>query len=225
SPIVSVNVPGQRKMGSVGRPIPGCRVVIDPSASTDGKSGEITVYGPNVMKGYYKLKADTDAVFTADGGFRTGDLGYLDEENYLYITGRIKEQYKLENGKYVVPAPLEELIKLSPFVANVMIYGENKPFNVAVIAPNMDALRDWAKQNAIGGKSDDELLVDDRVRAKMKEELDKVSSEFKGYERIRSFALVAEDFTLANDMLTPKLSVKRRNVMARWGKEIDKLYA
>jgi long-chain acyl-CoA synthetase len=225
SPIVSVNVPNARRMGSVGQPIPGCRVVIDKAGTGDPKIGEVVVYGPNVMQGYYKLPEDTAAVFTPDGGFRTGDLGYLDEDNYLYITGRIKEQYKLENGKYVVPAPLEEVIKLSPFVANVLVYGDNKPFNVALLVPNLDAVREWARAHGLGDKSDEQLLGDERVRSKMKEEVDRVSSDFKGYERIRKFALISEDFTLANDMLTPKLSVRRKNVMKKWGPEIERLYA
>jgi len=224
SPIVSCNVPGHRKLGSVGRPIPGVRVVIDKSLTGDPKNGEIIVYGPNVMQGYHKLKAETEAVFTPDGGFRTGDMGYLDEDNFLYITGRIKEQYKLENGKYVVPAPLEEMLKISPFVSNVMIYGDNKPFNVAVVVPNLDSLKDWAKTSGLGDKKIDSLLADEKVKAKVKEEIDKVSGEFKGYERIRNFVLVAEDFTQENDMLTPKLSVKRRNVLRKWGGELDKLY-
>jgi long-chain acyl-CoA synthetase len=224
SPIVSVNVPGHRKLGSVGRPVQGVRVVIDKVATGDPKNGEIVVYGPNVMQGYYNHKAETDAVFTPDGGFRTGDMGYLDEENYLYITGRIKEQYKLENGKYVVPAPLEEALKLSPFVANVMIYGDNKPFNVALVAANLDTIKDWAKAHGMSDKKPDELLSHDKLRAKIKEELDKLSTEFKGYERIRNFALISEDFTQENGMLTPKLSVKRRNVMQKWGSELEKLY-
>jgi long-chain acyl-CoA synthetase len=225
SPIVSCNVPGHRKFGSVGRPIPGVRVVIDTQATGDPKNGEIIVYGPNVMQGYHKLKAETEAVFTPDGGFRTGDMGHLDDDNYLFITGRIKEQYKLENGKYVVPSPLEELVKLSPFVQNVMIYGDNKPFNVAIIVANVDALKEWGKSNGVSAKKPADLLTDPKVRTKMREELDRVSADFKGFERIRNFALIGEDFTLENDMLTPKLSVKRRNVLLRWQKEIDKLYA
>jgi long-chain acyl-CoA synthetase len=225
SPIVSCNVPGHRKLGSVGRPIPGVRVAIDTDVTGDPKNGEIVVYGPNVMQGYYKNKAETDAVFTSDGGFRTGDMGYLDDDNYLYITGRIKEQYKLENGKYVVPSPLEEFVKLSPFVANVMIYGDNKPFNVALVVANVDALKEWGSHHGVTSKKTEDLLSDPKVRAKMREEIDRVSSDFKGYERIRNFALIAEDFTLENDMLTPKLSVKRRNVWNRWQKEIDRLYA
>jgi long-chain acyl-CoA synthetase len=224
SPIVSTNVPGYRKLGSVGRPIPGVRVVIDKAATGDPKNGEIVVYGPNVMQGYYNHKADTDAVFTSDGGFRTGDMGYLDDDNFLYITGRIKEQYKLENGKYVVPAPLEEALKLSPFVSNVMIYGDNKPFNVALVAANLDNVKEWAKAQGLDGKKVDDLLANEKVRAKVKEELDKLSSEFKGYERIRNFALISEDFTQENGMLTPKLSLKRRNVMQKWGGELEKLY-
>jgi long-chain acyl-CoA synthetase len=224
SPIVSCNVPGHRKLGSVGRPIPGVRVVIDTQATGDAKNGEIVVYGPNVMQGYYKNKAETDAVFTPDGGFRTGDMGYLDDDNYLYITGRIKEQYKLENGKYVVPSPLEELVKLSPFIANVMIYGDNRPFNVALVVANVEALKEWGAHHGVTGKTTEDLLADPKVRAKMREEIDRVSADFKGYERIRNFALIAEDFTLENDMLTPKLSVKRRNVLRRWQSEIDKLY-
>jgi long-chain acyl-CoA synthetase len=224
SPIVSSNIPSHRKLGSVGRPIKGVRVVIDKAVTGDPKNGEIVVYGPNVMQGYYNHKAETDAVFTSDGGFRTGDMGYLDEENFLYITGRIKEQYKLENGKYVVPAPLEEALKLSPFISNIMIYGDNKPFNVALVAANVDNVKEWAKAHGLGDKKIDDLVSDDRLRAKVKEELDKLSVEFKGYERIRNFALISEDFTQENGMLTPKLSVKRRNVMQKWGGELEKLY-
>jgi len=176
------------------------------------------------MHGYHNRPEEDAKIFTADHGLRTGDMGYFDEDGYLYITGRIKEQYKLENGKYVVPAPLEEALKLSPFVANVMIYGDNKPFNVALVAANLDTVKDWAKAHGVGDKKTDELLAHEKVRAKVKEELDKLSGEFKGYERIRNFALIAEDFTQENGMLTPKLSVKRRNVMQKWGSELEKLY-
>jgi long-chain acyl-CoA synthetase len=223
SPIVSVNVPGFRRMGSVGRPIPDVRVMIDKALSDDPKIGEIVVYGPNVMQSYYRRPDETRAVLTKDGGFRTGDLGYLDEEGYLYITGRLKEQYKLENGKFVAPAPLEEKLKLSPFIANVMIYGDNKPFNVAVVAPNFDNLKEWAAREGMSSSQED-LVRNEKVRAKITDEIEKHSTTFKGYERIRKFALVEEDFTQHNDLLTPKLSVKRRKVLDRWGKEIQRLY-
>ncbi|MCZ7684714.1 MAG: AMP-binding protein [Sandaracinaceae bacterium] len=122
-------------MGSVGKPLPGVRIGIDRNVTGDPKHGEIIVHGHNVMKGYHALPEENEKVFTKDGGFRTGDMGYLDEDGFLYITGRIKEQYKLENGKYVVPAPLEELLKLSPFITSAFVHGANKPYNVALVVP------------------------------------------------------------------------------------------
>jgi long-chain acyl-CoA synthetase len=223
SPVVAVNLPNMRRIGSVGKPIPGVKVVIDKTSTADGRDGEIVVYGPNVMQGYYKRPEETRAVMTADGGFRTGDLGYFDEEGYLYISGRIKEQYKLENGKFVVPAPLEEELKLSPFIANVMIYGDNKPFNVALVAPNLDAIKEWAAHEGIAN-GEKELVGSEKVRAKIKAEIDRLSSTFKGYERVRAFTLVSEDFTMQNDLLTPKLSIKRHNILKKWGKDIERLY-
>ena len=107
SPIVSANFPGRRKLGSVGRPIAGVRVMIEPT-SAGGREGEIIVYGPNVMVGYHQRPEENEKALTKQGGLRTGDLGYLDEDGFLYVTGRIKEQYKLQNGKYVMPSPLEQ---------------------------------------------------------------------------------------------------------------------
>ncbi len=200
SPIATVNVPGASKIGSVGRPIPGVRVEIDPATgerkpAENGKparlEGEVVIYGHNVMKGYFKRPEENAAVFTQDGGFRTGDMGYVDPHGFLFITGRIKEQYKLENGKYVVPTPLEEQLKLSPYVANVMVYGDNKPFNVALVVANVPAVRHWAEQHAVSLPGDAEaLLKDDRVRSLLKGEVEKYGSGFKGFESIQDFALI-----------------------------------
>jgi long-chain acyl-CoA synthetase len=235
SPVVSTNYPGTRKIGTVGPPIPGVRVVIDPegghgsaAGNESPAEGEIVVYGPNVMKGYFKHPAETAAAFTADGGFRTGDMGCIDAEGFLSITGRIKEQYKLENGKYVVPTALEEQLKLSPFVANVMVYGDNRPHNVALIVANVAALRQWAGEGA-GHASAlptevDGLLADDRVRALFRREIDKYGAGFKSFEAIRDFALIAEAFTTDNGMLTPKMSLKRRKAIDRYKAELDRLY-
>ena len=224
SPIATANSPLGRKIGSVGQPIPGIRIVIDKTVTGDPVNGEILVYGHNVMKGYHNRKEENDAVFTADGGFRTGDMGYVDDQGFLFITGRIKEQYKLENGKYVVPSPLEEYLKLSGFVANIMIFGANKPYNVAVVVPELDSLKKWAAAEGIATGDVDALLRNERVRTLYKNELEKHSGEFKGYEKVQRFLLVQEDFTLANDMLTPSLKLKRRNVIKRWEKEIEALY-
>ncbi len=216
SPIATANWPNNRKIGSVGKPIPGVKVKI-------ADEGEIIVYGPNVMQGYHNRKEENDAVFTPDGGFRTGDMGKLDEAGFVYITGRIKEQYKLENGKYVVPTPLEEQLKLSPYVANAMVYGDNKPYNVALVVANMDALKNWAKENGVSGDGE-KLLADSKVRALYKKELDHYGEKFKGFEGVKDFALIAEDFTTDNGMLTPSLKVKRRAVLAKWATLIDELY-
>jgi long-chain acyl-CoA synthetase len=224
SPIATANVPGQRKLGSVGRPIPGVRVVIERALTGDPGHGEIVIYGDNVMRGYHNREADTRSVFTEDGGFRTGDLGYLDEDGYLFITGRIKEQYKLANGKYVVPSPLEEQLKVSPFIANALIYGENEPHNVALIVLEPAFLRDWADERGLDAETLEGLTRHPKVKEKLREELDRLSSAFKGYERIRSFSLLAEDFTQENGMLTPSLKLKRRNVIDRYRSELRKLY-
>ena len=225
SPVVSVNTPDARKIGSVGRPLKGVRVVIDKEASGDSVHGEVVIYGPNVMKGYYKLDQETAQVFTKDGGFRTGDLGYLDEGGFLFITGRIKEQYKLENGKYVAPAPLEEQLKLSPYVLNAMVYGDNKLYNVALLVANVDAVKAWASEN---GKSlpaeTDLLLAHADVRALFKGEIERCSAEWKGFEAVKGFMLIGEDFTTTNGMLTPKMSLKRRVIMERYKPMLDALY-
>ncbi len=217
SPITTANWPNSRKIGSVGKPIPGVKVSIT-------GDGEIVVHGPNVMVGYHNRKEENDAVFTSDGGFRTGDMGRLDEDGFVFITGRIKEQYKLENGKYVVPTPLEEQLKLSPYVANVMVYGDNKPFNVALVVANVDAVKAWAKDNGVSESDPEKLLENPKVRALFKKELDTYGEKFKGFEEVRDFALVSEDFTTENDMLTPSLKVKRRAVLAKWGSLLDGLY-
>jgi long-chain acyl-CoA synthetase len=226
SPISTANWPGSRKIGSVGKAIPGVRIEIDPT-QTGGKKaeagrveGEIIVHGPNVMQEYLNRKEENEAVFTKDHGFRTGDMGYLDKDGFLYITGRIKEQYKLENGKYVVPTPLEEELKLSPYITNVMVYGDNKPHNVALVVANVDAVK---KQ--LGTTSSDELLLNDsKVRDLFKAEIEKYSEKFKGFESVQDFVLIDKDFTTENGMLTPSLKLKRRAVLEKWGPTIDELY-
>ena len=176
------------------------------------------------MVGYHGLPEENAKVFTADGGFRTGDMGHLDEDGFLTITGRLKEQYKLENGKYVVPSPLEDQLKLSPFVANSFVFGDNKLYNVALVVPDMPTLGKWAAQHGITDTGD-ALLANERVNALYREEIDKHSAEFKQFEKIKKLKLIGEDFTIENGMLTPKLSLKRRVVLGRYAAELEKLYA
>jgi long-chain acyl-CoA synthetase len=224
SPIATANRPGAHRIGSVGQPIPGVKVVLDKSKADDGKQGEIIVYGPNVMVGYHNRDQENKEVFTDDGGFRTGDLGVLDDDGFLFITGRIKEQYKLENGKYVAPAPLEEQLKLSPFVTNAMVYGDNRLFNVALIVADVEAVKRWAGEHGVSADSDEKLLENARVKEMLQAEVDKASGSFKGFERIKKIAVIGEDFTTQNGMLTPSLKVKRRVVWAKHGPMIEALY-
>ncbi len=217
SPIATANWPGSRKIGSVGKPIPGVKVEITAES-------EILVRGPNVMQGYHNRKEENDAVFTADGAFRTGDMGKLDADGFLFITGRIKEQYKLENGKYVVPTPLEEQIKLSRFILNAMIYGDNRLYNVALVVANLEVVEKWATENGVSARGE-KLLDDPKVIALFQKEIEHYGEKFKGFEAIKDFALIGEDFTAQNGMLTPSMKVKRREVMKKWGDKIEALYA
>jgi long-chain acyl-CoA synthetase len=218
SPITTANWPHNRKIGSVGKPIPGVKVSLS-------SEQEIIVEGPNVMLGYHNRKEENDAVFTPEGGFRTGDMGRIDGDGFLFITGRIKEQYKLENGKYVVPTPLEEQLKLSAYVLNAMVYGDNRPYNVALVVANVDAVRKWGQDNGVSEGDAEKLLAHAKVQRLFKDELDHYGEKFKGFEGVKDFALIPEDFTTDNGMLTPSLKVKRRKVVEVYQPVLDALYA
>ncbi|MCI0670111.1 MAG: long-chain fatty acid--CoA ligase [Myxococcaceae bacterium] len=224
SPVLAVNAPGAHRLGSVGKALPGLRLSIDRSVTGDERDGEIIAHGHAVMMGYYKLPGENAKVFTADGGFRTGDMGHLDAEGFLWITGRIKEQYKLENGKYVVPVPIEEQLQLSGFITSAMVHGQNRPFNVAVLVPDFAALEAWAKGKGLPTSDRDALLKHPEVQALYREEVLAHTRGVKGYERPQRLLLVSEDFTTANGMLTQSLKLKRRAVLARYGDAVEQLY-
>lgn len=225
SPAVTMNCRHANRAGSVGRPIDKVRVRIDKSDNGDGSDeGEIIVYGPNVMLGYYNDPEATRKVMTPDGGFRTGDLGRLDNDGFLYITGRIKEQYKLENGKYVFPAYQEEEIQLSPWVENALIYGEGRRYNICLIVPNFARLCTWAKAHGVDG-SPRELTVNPRVKAMISESiLAHLKHKFGGYEIPKEFILAEEPFSVENGLLTQTLKLKRRKVIERYRDQIDAAY-
>ena len=225
SPVSAANWPGTRRVGTVGKEIPGVRIEIDTDVVGSDEVGEIVIHGPNVMMGYYNLPEENEAVFTADRGFRTGDLGSRDGDGFIAIRGRIKEQYKLENGKYVVPSPLEEQLQLSGYITNIMVHGEQRPHNVAVIVPDLVALNGWADKHGLGDRSVEQLLEEDDVIDLIERELNRQSGPIKGYERVRGFVLTDEEFTPENGLLTPSLKVKRRAVMAKYGDQIEKLYS
>ena len=222
SPIATANWPGSRKIGTVGKAIPGVRLELDTSGGFEDGVGEVIVHGHNVMQGYHNLPEENAKVFTGNGGFRTGDLGRLDDEGYLSIVGRVKEQYKLANGKYVVPGPIEERIGLSRFIANAMVYGDNRPYNVALVVPNESELEEWARND---GRKLGSVTADPEVHSLLQTEIaTSTKGTVKGYENIRRFTVLVEDFTIENGLLTPTLKVKRNAVIARYETEIETLY-
>ena len=213
-----------RRLGSVGRPVPGTDVRIDEQVeSANPGEGELIVYGDGVMKGYYNREDETRAAFTADGGFRTGDLGRIDADGFVYITGRVKELFKLENGKYIAPVSLEEKLQLSPFISQCVVHGADHPYLVALVIPDMQAVRTWAAQHSIAG-GDRAILEHEQVRELIRKELETQSRSFKGFESVRNFIMEPEELSTQNGMLTPSLKVKRRVVKERFGERLEALY-
>ncbi|HQG30571.1 MAG TPA: long-chain fatty acid--CoA ligase [Deltaproteobacteria bacterium] len=226
SPAITMNSPSAYKLGSVGRPIDKVRVVIDKSVVEDGaEDGEIIAYGPNVMKGYHNKPQATAEVMTPDGGIRTGDRGKIDKDGFLFITGRIKEQYKLENGKFVFPASLEEDIRLLPYIENAMIYGENKPYNICLIVPDFVVLEKYAKEHGL--PSDHKALVENpQIRELITNEVaNSLKGKYGGYEIPKKFIFLDENFTVENGTLTQTMKLKRRVVVGKYKDMIEELYA
>jgi long-chain acyl-CoA synthetase len=225
SPAVTMNSTLGFKPGTVGRPVDGVRVVIDRSlVDQKGEDGEVVVYGPNVMKGYHDKPEQTAAVMTDDGGFRTGDRGVLDDDGYLRITGRIKEQYKLENGKYVFPAALEEDIRRVPGIANAVVYGEGRPFNVCLIVPDLPALEHWAAERRLDVRGE-EMLERAIVLAALGAEVEvELRKKYGGYEVPKRWAWLQQDLSVEDGTLTQTMKLKRRVVYERYAGVIEDLY-
>ncbi|MBU3915166.1 long-chain fatty acid--CoA ligase [bacterium] len=222
---VTMNTPEHRRFGSVGKPLPNARVVLDKSVdSARDDEGEIIVYGPLLMKEYHNLPDVTKATIDPDGGLRTGDIGRFDEDGFLFLTGRIKEIYKMENGKYVSPGPIEEQLKNSPYISQTMVSGTNQLFNVALIIPEEEALVNFAKKNSIDTASSD-WKDDPKIYQLFEGEIKKYTEPFKKFERPNRFALVWDDWSTDNGFLTPTLKLKRRLIFEKYAKIIEQLHA
>jgi long-chain acyl-CoA synthetase len=174
------------------------------------------------MKGYHGAPEDTARVLTADGGLRTGDLGYLDPNGYLVITGRLKEQFKLQNGRYVAPAPIEEHIKQSPLISNCVLYGADRPFCVLLVVPAQARVEDEARQR---GLTVSNCTEDPLVYGMLKNDISARTREFQSYMRPKKLLILADDFTVDNGFMTPSMKVRRQEVINRYSVQLSKLYA
>ncbi len=225
SPAITMNSPEDNKPGTVGKPLEFIDVRIDKSiVDDDSEDGEIQVKGPNLMVGYHNKPEITKQVFTKDGWLKTGDRGKLDEDGYLYVTGRLKEQYKLENGKYVFPSALEEDITLLPYIEMAMVYGDGKPYNVCLAVPDTQVLKKTAALLEV--KTGVEKLIHlPVVQQFMSAEIRKsLKGKYGGYEIPKKFIFTDELFTIENGMLTQTLKLKRRIVLDKYRDQIEALY-
>ena len=171
------STPELRRIGSVGKALPGVRIDIDKTATGAGPNdGEIILHHRAAMRGYHNLPEQTKASLTADGGLRTGDLGYVDNDGYLFITGRVKELYKLSNGKYVAPTALEEKLQLSPYIAQSFVYGSDHPHNTAVIIADMPSVEAYCTRHGVRSQAPaNDLLQLPQVRELFRDGIDRYS--------------------------------------------------
>ena len=225
SPAGSSNTPMAYKIGSVGRAVDKVTFVIDKSVTgPESRDGELIVYGPNVMKGYHNKPKETAETMTADGGLRTGDSAYIDKDGFLYITGRIKEQFKLENGKFVYPATIEEEIKLIPYVEFAMVYGLNMPYTICLVYPDFIVMGKYAKENNLP-TDPVEMIKDERIVKLFENAIkNQLEGKFGNYEVPKKILLMSEGFSVDNGMLTQTLKLKRRAVLQKYQSDIDRLY-
>jgi long-chain acyl-CoA synthetase len=225
TPGITMNCPAKFRIGSVGPVMDKIRVVIDKSVSEPGaEDGEIICYGPNVMKGYHNKPEATKEVMTPDSGVRTGDRGRFDKDGFLWITGRIKEQFKLENGKYVFPASLEEDICLNHYVQNAVIFGSNRPYNICMIVPENSALESYAQKNNLPNDMKTLIEREDVQSMITKEIVDALKGKYGSYEIPKKFLFLSEPFTLENGMLTQTMKLKRRTITEKYNDRIEALY-
>jgi long-chain acyl-CoA synthetase len=221
SPVITANRPDANRLGSVGRPVAGVKVRINPD-------GEILCAGPNVMRGYYNRPAETAAALEEVDGvvwLHTGDIGHLDEDGYLYITDRKKDLLKTSGGKYIAPQPIENAIRQSRFVSQVVVIGDDRKFPSALIVPEMNQLRSYAAHKGIAYRDPSELLSDPRVLDLFERQVAKFTSDLAPYERIKAIALLPSELTVESGELTPTLKVRRRHVVEKYKALIDHLYA
>ena len=219
SPVITVNDVRNRgfKVGTVGKPIQNVIVKI-------AEDGEILCKGSNVMMGYYKDETLTNEVIK-DGYFHTGDIGEIDNEGFLKITDRKKEMFKTSGGKYIAPQLLENAIKQSLFIEQIMVIGDGEKMPAAFIQPNFDFVREWAKRHHVDiGDLNEEIVSNPKVIARIQEEVDLANEKFGNWEKIKRFELTPNIWSIDGGELTPTLKLKRKSIKEKYQNLYNKIY-
>jgi long-chain acyl-CoA synthetase len=217
SPVIAVNRPDKRRIGTVGPIIPGIEVKI-------AEDGEILTRGPHVMRGYWNNPEATAAAIDSEGWFHTGDIGEIDKDGFLKITDRKKDIIINAYGKNIAPQPIEALLKSSPYVGTPVLIGDRRKYLSALIVPNFEKLEREATALGVSTASREALVSDERIKALIQAELDRFNKNLDRQEKIRRFALLARDFTIDDDEITPSLKVKRKNIDKKYKNVIDQMY-
>lgn len=219
SPVISVNAFSTGiKFGSVGKPLDNVEVMI-------AEDGEILTKGPCLMIGYYKQDEKTKEVIDSKGWFHTGDIGEIDSEGFLKITDRKKEMFKTSGGKYVAPQVVENKMKESQFIEQIMVIGEAQKHPSALIVPSYDFLKAWANDNDINFTSKEELINNKAVVAKFNSEINHYNTNFGKWEQIKKFKILLSEWTVDTEELTPTLKLKRKNIMKNNAAIIETIYS
>lgn len=218
SPVITTNTPNYLRAGTVGKAIRNVQI-------RTAEDGEIETTGPNVMIGYYNKPEATREAFTADGWFKTGDVGEIDQDGFLKITDRKKELFKTSGGKYIAPAPIEQMIKASRFVNQVVLVGNERKFPAALIVPNFELLESYAKHKNLEIKTPAEFCKDAKIIDLFERQIEQLTENLSKYEKVKKIALIENELTVEGGELTPTLKVKRRVVDEKYRKVIEKIYA
>ena len=218
SPVISVNrrEPGGMKFGTVGPPIKGVEVKLM-------DDGEICVKGPSMMVGYYK-RPDLTAEAIIDGWLHTGDIGVFEDDKFLRITDRKKELFKTSGGKYVAPSAIENKLKESRFIEQVIVLGAGQKFVGALIVPSFANLKDWCEKNGVSFQSNESVIKDKAVIEHYKEIVEQLNQSFNHVEQVKRFELLPREWSVESGEVTPKLSLKRKVIMEKYKDAIERIY-
>jgi long-chain acyl-CoA synthetase len=218
SPVITTGQLADNRIGTVGTPIPNVQIRI-------AEDGEIEARGPNIMRGYYNKPAETRAVLTDDGWFKTGDIGTIDADGFLRITDRKKELFKTSGGKYIAPQPIEQAIKESRFVNQVVLIGQGRKFPAALIVPNWEQIDSYTKLKGIEATNRSELCRHPRIIDLFERQIEKLTTNLARYEKVKKVALLEKELTIEGGELTPTLKVKRRVIDEKYRDVIDRVYS